>query len=69
MEKSLASVDFSEFEGKESPNKVIEVAEDDSGSESCEETRKMVLKQNRKGKKSGGFQSMGVCVCVCQRLY
>lgn len=26
----------------------------------CEETRAMVASQNRKGKKSGGFQSMGM---------
>ncbi len=63
MEKSLASVDFTEFEGNKALDKAVEIADDDSGSESCAETRKMVVKQNRKGKKSGGFQSMGVCFC------
>lgn len=31
----------------------------DEEEESGDETRKMVAQQNRKGKKSGGFQSMG----------
>ena len=31
----------------------------DEEEESSDETRKMVAQQNRKGKKSGGFQSMG----------
>jgi len=32
---------------------------DDCQDSSEDETRKMVAKQNRKGKKSGGFQAMG----------
>lgn len=32
----------------------------DDGNSECEATRAMVAKQNRKGKKSGGFQSMGI---------
>ena len=31
----------------------------DSGDEELKETRQLVLQQNRKKKKSGGFQSMG----------
>ena len=61
MEKSLASVSFSEFENEEEADRA---EESDTGSESSQETRKMVLKQNRKGKKSGGFQSMGKIDCV-----
>lgn len=64
MEKCLASVDFSEFGHDKSLDRGVVIDDNDSGSESCEETRKMVLKQNRKGKKSGGFQSMGKCVSV-----
>ncbi len=64
MEKCLTSVDFSEFGHDKSLDRGVVIDDNDSGSESCEETRKMVLKQNRKGKKSGGFQSMGKCVSV-----
>ena len=35
-------------------NEVSDVEEQD--------TRKLVQKQNRKNKKSGGFQSMGICL-------
>ena len=67
MEKCLASVDFSEFGHDKSLDGGVVIDDNDSGAESCEETRKMVLKQNRKGKKSGGFQSMGkLLISVCQ---
>ncbi len=67
MEKCLASVDFSEFGHGKSLDGGVVIDDNDSGAESCEETRKMVLKQNRKGKKSGGFQSMGkLLISVCQ---
>ena len=35
-------------------------SDDGEGEMSGDETRRMVTQQNRKGKKSGGFQSMGM---------
>lgn len=69
MEKSLAKVSFSGFQhGVDS----IELDEDDPVN-SSDDTKKMVAKRNRKGKKSGGFQSMGVFInsiaCVVAIYY
>ena len=62
MEESLASVSFPGM-GE------VEVGEGEGGSggedSECEETRAMVASQNRKGKKSGGFQSMGMENKMC----
>lgn len=59
METSLASVDFSVFEEEEGRDEDLLNSYNDSDSDSSDKTRRMVIKQNRKGKKSGGFQSMG----------
>ena len=60
MEESVAAVCFpgmGEVEGEEAGG-------GSGGEESeCEATRAMVASQNRKGKKSGGFQSMGMELC------
>lgn len=42
------------------------------GDSECETTRAMVLSHNRKGKKSGGFQSMGNIItwsCIDVAMY
>ena len=52
MESEVARVRFSGM-GEEGAS-----ADEGEGSE-CESTKAMVASQNRKGKKSGGFQSMG----------
>lgn len=59
MEKALAKVKFEGLDagGDTSASEFEE--EGNSGSEEERETRLLVTKQNRKGKKSGGFQSMG----------
>lgn len=54
MEKAIAELNAKEFSEDQSG---ASSDEDDVGSE---ETRLMVARQNRKGKKSGGFQSMGM---------
>ena len=45
--------------------------EDEEGEMSGDETRRMVAQQNRKGKKSGGFQSMGMqpSSLLCRALH
>ena len=62
MEAALAKVKFSGLETDESGN----------ASDEEKETRTLVTERNKKGKKSGGFQSMGKlrlslgrCVCLC----
>lgn len=54
MEEGLAQV---KFPGMGEDSGEGEGSED--GDSEFEATRAMVAKQNRKGKKSGGFQSMG----------
>lgn len=55
MEEGIAQVKF--------PGMGEVGVEEEEGSgddeDECEATRAMVVSQNRKGKKSGGFQSMG----------
>ena len=58
MESELAQVKFPGM-GEEGAG-----ADDDEGSE-CEATKAMVASQNRKGRKSGGFQSMGERTFAC----
>lgn len=67
MEKSVARVRFEDLDDCNGESSASEaepgrgVEENSSGEEeSDQETRKMVARQNRKGKKSGGFQSMGI---------
>lgn len=70
MEKSVARVRFEELDsggdGESSASEaelsgnVNEWSEEEEGEMSGDETRRMVSQQNRKGKKSGGFQSMGM---------
>lgn len=61
MEKTIAKLSFTDYTDDYS----AEENDTDNGEEGAdsdvgtEETRMMVAKQNRKGKKSGGFQSMG----------
>ena len=58
MEKALAKVRFGDLDaGGDGETSASEF--EDSGSEEERETRHMVTQRNRKGKKSGGFQSMG----------
>ena len=66
MEKAVARVRFENVDdgGEESSASEAELSEradvsSDEEEESRDEARKMVAQQNRKGKKSGGFQSMG----------
>lgn len=54
MEEAIARVKFPAVEGTGGKDE-----EDEQ-----EVTRAMVARQNRKGKKSGGFQSMGRPVCL-----
>ena len=49
MEAALAKVKFNGLEADES----------DNASDEEKETRALVTERNKKGKKSGGFQSMG----------
>ena len=58
MEKALARI---KFEGLDSREETSASDLEGYGSEEEEErqTRQLVVQQNRKGKKSGGFQSMG----------
>lgn len=60
LEKGVASVKFSGIEAGTSS--------EGDGSE-CEATRAMVVSQNRKKKKSGGFQSMGENLRCAIALY
>lgn len=69
MEKSVARVRFGELDsGSDGESSASEVELSDNvhewseeeGEMSGDETRRMVTQQNRKGKKSGGFQSMGI---------
>ena len=69
IEKSVARVRFEEMDsggdGESSASEaelsgiVNNWSEEEEGEMSGDETRRMVTQQNRKGKKSGGFQSMG----------
>ena len=75
MEKALTKIKFEDLDSREETS-----ASDLEGYGSEEEeerqTRQLVVQQNRKGKKSGGFQSMGKlflssinydkCVCMLQ---
>ena len=61
MEEEIA---LAKFPGM---GEVQEVGEE-GGESDCEATRAMVAKHNRKGKKSGGFQSMGMCVYYLLRV-
>ena len=47
----------------------IEMESDDSADIRNEETRELVKKQNRKNKKSGGFQSMGLSHAVFKGIF
>lgn len=47
----------------------IEMESDDSADIKNEETRELVKKQNRKNKKSGGFQSMGLSHAVFKGIF
>ena len=60
MERSLTKVSFSGFEHGCDSVGLEGSGEEEDDLDSSEETRKMVVKRNRKGKKSGGFQSMGM---------
>ena len=69
MEKSVARVRFGELDsggdGESSASEAelsgnIHECSEEEGEMSGDETRRMVTQQNRKGKKSGGFQSMGI---------
>ena len=63
MEKALAKVRFEGLSGGvETSESEGELGGGGSSSDEVEETRVLVARQNRKGKKSGGFQSMGGCV-------
>ena len=70
MEKSVARVSFEDLDGGDAESSTSEAEqdrsthaysdeEDEDAEMSGDETRRMVAQQNRKGKKSGGFQSMG----------
>ena len=68
MEKSIARVRFEELDsggdGESSASEaelsgIVNDWSKEEGELSGDETRRMVTQQNRKGKKSGGFQSMG----------
>lgn len=66
MEKAVARVRFEDVYdgGEESSTSEAELSKrtdvsSDEEEESRDETRKTIAQQNRKGKKSGGFQSMG----------
>lgn len=50
----------SEAEMSGNVNDCSEGEDEEEGEMSGDETRRMVTQQNRKGKKSGGFQSMGI---------
>ena len=54
MEKAIAKLSFTDFSAEK-----VDSEEDAASDVDAVETRMMVIKQNRKGKKSGGFQSMG----------
>ena len=70
MERSLTKVSFSGFEHGCDSVGLEGSGEEEDDLDSSEETRKMVVKRNRKGKKSGGFQSMGMyLMCFCQLWY
>lgn len=69
MEKSIARVRFEELDsgcdGESSASEAelsgnVNDWSEEEGEMSGDETRRMVTQQNRKGKKSGGFQSMGM---------
>ena len=69
MEKSVARVRFGELDSSGDGESSAPEAElsgnvhewsEEEGEMSGDETRRMVTQQNRKGKKSGGFQSMGI---------
>lgn len=69
MEKSVARVRFGELDsggdGESSASEAelsgnVHEWSEEEGEMSGDETRRMVTQQNRKGKKSGGFQSMGI---------
>ena len=68
MEKSIARVRFEELDSGSDGESSASEAElsgnvndwnEEEGELSGDETRRMITQQNRKGKKSGGFQSMG----------
>lgn len=79
MEKSVAKVRFEGLDNGDGESSASEAelsgredawSEDEEGS--GDETRRMIAQQNRKGKKSGGFQSMGIyrtdgVSCVCSQ--
>ena len=76
MEKSVARIRFELDEGGEESSSSeaelsgrVDASSDDEEVESGDETRKMVAQQNRKGKKSGGFQSMGTPNTVYCKVY
>ncbi len=60
MEKAVARVRFEglDDEGETSASE----AGSSGGEEETGEARELVMRQNRKGKKSGGFQSMGKAI-------
>lgn len=75
----MARVSFEDLDGDYGESSASE-AERDGGAEvysdgeeeaemSGDETRRMVAQQNRKGKKSGGFQSMGMLGRYPKLLY
>lgn len=70
MENAVARVRFEDFGGADGESSASETelcagASDCSDEEDEEDaTRKMVARQNRKGKRSGGFQSMGMADLV-----
>ncbi len=57
MEKAVARVKFEGLDGGDETS-ASEVESSESEEEE-REVRELVMKHNRKGKKSGGFQSMG----------
>ena len=59
MERAVAKVTFEGIEAGGDTSASETEAGGSSGSEEERETRLMVTRQNKKGKKSGGFQSMG----------
>lgn len=62
MEKTLTKFSVSGFEHGSDTVGLEGSGEEEDDLDNSEETRKMVVKRNRKGKKSGGFQSMGMMI-------
>lgn len=59
MESALARVKFTGISAGGGDEDAVSELEGSEEEEEERETRKLVAQQNRKGRKSGGFQSMG----------